>query len=285
MRHQFDVTFCKEPHSSHFGRRPGWHRKYGGIHVSLSAGPNGIIGSQFENLTTSKGEDVIRIYSHSNIIYWWPVWLYAAICWAATAFHHVDVNPDGLKAVKVFPSPWLGGSFLCVLFFVIVFSNIKTRGLHAVLVAMTLGLLAVAINWIIGLSRVFDAFNLLVIYMNEAFYGVTAVFLFILWLVVVFGVERLTYYRFTAGRVVEEHLFQTGTGVAFDCRNMVVRRLAGDFFRHQILGLGLLGLGTGDFVCKPSAPGTEPFILENVVFMSSKFPRIEKMTGMTNFGR
>src|SRR5262249_44848755 len=79
------------------------------------------------------GQNEIRIYSHSAIIYWWPVWLYAAFCWGATYVHHVSISPGG-KAVNVFPSPWLGFSFLCVFFFVVTFSNVKTQGFYALLV-------------------------------------------------------------------------------------------------------------------------------------------------------
>jgi hypothetical protein len=102
---------------------------------------------------------------------------------------------------------------------------------------MSIVLLAVGVNWLIGLGRVFDAFQLLVIYMNEAFYGAVAVFMFLLWVIVVFGIDRMTSYRFTPGTMVQVNIFGRRIGVGLDSRNIHVQQLEGDFFRHDILGL------------------------------------------------
>lgn len=225
-----------------------------------------------------KDENEIRVYSHSNIIYWWPVWAYSAFCWLATYVHHDQINPGGLKPVNVFPSPWLGISFLCVFFFVVTLSNVKLRGFYALLVIMAIALLIIGVHAVIGLDRIFGALHLLFVYMNEAFYAVTAVFMCGLWCGVVFGVDRMSYYRFTPGQVIEEHRFGQLPGVNLPTDGMTVRRMATDFFRHQILGLSFLGFGTGDFICKPSTvSGHEPLVLENVIQLSRKFPRIETM--------
>lgn len=224
-------------------------------------------------------KDEVRIYSHSAIIYWWPVWLYAAFCWLATYVHHETMNPGGLKTVNVFPSPWLGLSFLGVLFFVVTFSNVKMRGFYALLVMMAVALLVIGVHAAVGLGRIFGAFHLLFVYMNEAFYAAMAIFMFGLWFAVVFGVDRLTYYRFRPGQVSEEHRYgQLHAAVNLPTDGMTVRRLATDFVRHDILGLSFLGYGTGDFICKPTTvSGHEPLVLENVIRLSRKFPRIEEM--------
>jgi hypothetical protein len=223
-------------------------------------------------------KDEVRIYSHSAIIYWWPVWLYAAFCWFATYVHHEPMNPGGLKIVNVFPSPWLGLSFLGVFFFVVTFSNVRMRGFYALLVVMAAALMVIGVHAAVGLGRIFGAFHLLFVYMNEAFYAAMAIFMFGLWFAVVFGVDRLTYYRFKPGQVSEEHRYGQLNDVNLPTDGMTVRRLATDFFRHEILGLSFLGFGTGDFICKPSTTsGHEPLVLENVIRLSRKFPRIEEM--------
>jgi hypothetical protein len=224
-----------------------------------------------------EGGNEIRIYSHSAIIYWWPVWLYAAFCWVATYVHHVSITP-GDKTVNVFPSPWLGLSFLCVFFFVVIFSNVKVQGFYALLVTMAIALLVIGIHAVIGLDRIFGAFHLLFIYMNEAFYAAMAIVMFALWFGIVYGVDRMTYYRFRPGLVSVEHRYGQSTGVNLSTDGMTVRLMATDFFRHQILGLRFLGFGTGDFICKPSAvSGHEPLVLENVIHLAHKFRRIEDM--------
>jgi len=192
------------------------------------------------------------------------------------------MNPGGLKTVNVFPSPWLGLSFLGVFFFVVTFSNVKMRGFYALLVMMAVALLIIGVHAAVGLDRIFGAFHLLFVYMNEAFYATMAIFMFGLWFTVVFAVDRLTFYRFRPGQVSEEHKYGYGQlhAVNLPTDGMTVRRLASDFFRHEILGLSFLGYGTGDFICKPSTvSGHEPLVLENVIRLSRKFPRIEEMIG------
>jgi hypothetical protein len=222
--------------------------------------------------------DEIRIYSHSNIIYWWPVWLYAAVCWFMTWMYHIKINPDGLKEVNVFPEPWLGFSFLCVFFFVVTFSNLKVRGIFAALVLLIAALVVVLIYFAGGFTRIFGALHLLYIFMNEAFYAVVAIFLFTIWVVVVYGVDHLMYYRIKPGLVSVEHRIGQHHDMDIPTIGMTVRRIVPDLFRHQILGLAFLGIGTGDLNCRPGAISHhEPLVIENVIRLSRKFAAIEKM--------
>jgi len=57
----------------------------------------------------------------------------------------------------------------------------------------------------------------------------------------------------------------------------LMRRNPDDLFRHKLLGLGFLGLGTGDVVFKPAAAGSEPFIIENVWRSTEKQRRVERL--------
>jgi hypothetical protein len=220
--------------------------------------------------------DEIRIFAHSNILYWWPVWLYAAVCWIATWMHHIKIKPDGLKEVNVFPEPWLGFSFLCVFFFVVTFSNLKVRGIFAALVLLTATLVVVIVYFAGGLSEIFGALHLLYIYMNEAFYAAIATFLFTIWAIVVFGVDHLMYYRIKPGQLSVEHRIGQQHDMDIPTVGMTVRRIVPDLFRHQILGLSFLGIGTGDLICRPSAISHhEPLVIENVIRLSRKFRDIE----------
>lgn len=56
-----------------------------------------------------------------------------------------------------------------------------------------------------------------------------------------------------------------------------MRRQPDDFFRHKFLGLGFLGLGTGDLVFRPAAAGSEPFVIENVWRSDDQQKRIERL--------
>src|SRR5262245_39818165 len=83
----------------------------------------------------------IRIIQHSNLIYWWPVWLYGYICALLTYFESIGVAElasEPGKVVLFHPSSWVGLSFMGVILFVIVFSNVKARGIYSLVVIMLL---------------------------------------------------------------------------------------------------------------------------------------------------
>jgi len=218
----------------------------------------------------------VKISPHSNMIYWWVVWVYGYICALATHINSIGVQLSG-KTIRFYPSAWLGLSFLLLVVFVILFTNVRARTVHTFLIAATLALLAIGAEWGYGLNRVFTWVPELVVQMNLAFYMVFSTALMVLWFIVVFGIDAFTVWRFSSGQVVESHRLGHAAGHAYDTRGMLMRRLPGDFFRHKILGLGIIGLGTGDLVFRPAAPGAEPFILENVWKVNEKQKSIERL--------
>lgn len=222
----------------------------------------------------SAGE--VRITAHSNMLYWWVVWVYGYLCALAIEINHVGIELSG-KTIKFHTSAWLGLSFLALVLFVIVFTNVRARTVHTFLIALTLALVAVGVEWTYGLGRLFHWLPELVVQMNLAFYVVFSTALMVLWLIVVFGIDAFTVWRFNSGQVVETHRLGQAAGHVYDTRGMLMRRLPGDFFRHKVLGLGLIGLGTGDLMFRPAAPGAEPFILENVWRVNRKQKSIERL--------
>ena len=218
----------------------------------------------------------VRVSAHSNMLYWWIVWAYGYVCALAVHLNPVAVQLSG-KSIKFYASAWLGLSFLLLVIFVIVFTNVRARTLHTFLIAAAIALLAIGTNWLYGLDRIFTWLPELVVQMNLAFYMVFSTALMVLWLIVVFGIDAFTVWRFSSGQVVESHRLGQSAAHVYDTRGMMMRRLPGDFFRHKILGLGILGLGTGDLVFRPAAPGAEPFILENVWRVNEKQKRIERL--------
>jgi hypothetical protein len=218
----------------------------------------------------------VRLTAHSNMLYWWVVWAYGYVCALATHLNHVAVQLSG-KTIKFYPSAWLGLSFLLLVLFVIVFTNVRARTLHTFLIAAALALLAIGTNWLYGLDRMFTWLPELVVQMNLAFYMVFSTALMVMWVIVVFVIDPFTVWRFSSGQVVESHRLGHAAGHVYDTRNMLMRRLPGDFFRHKVLGLGIFGLGTGDLVFRPAAPGAEPFVLENVWRVNEKQKSIERL--------
>jgi hypothetical protein len=224
-----------------------------------------------------KGE--LRIYQHSNLMYWWVVWAYGFFCAGLTQVQGIGVQALAASAdkaaIKFHPSPWLGISFIALVLFVVVFTNVRARGVYS----FVLLLVAAALVW--GATRVpgFEAAMgwaaLLRVHLNLAFYLTFSAVLMVIWLFVIVFIDHFTWWRFSPGQVIEEHRVGQATGHAYNTEGMVVRRLPDDFFRHRILGLGLIGLGTGDFMVKP--PYEDAFEIHNVWKANAKQRRMELM--------
>ena len=218
----------------------------------------------------------VRLVAHSNILYWWIVWAYGYLCALGTQLNHVLV-PFGGKQIKFFPEAWLGISYVGVILFVVVFTNVRARVLHTFIIAAVIGFVLIGIEWQWGLGSIFKFVPELRVHMNLAFYMVMSTGLLLIWLIVVFGIDQLTYWRFAGGQVVETHRLGNAAGNVYDTRGMLMRRQPDDFFRHKLLGLGFLGLGTGDLVFRPSMAGSEPFVIENVWRSNEQQKRIERL--------
>lgn len=157
----------------------------------------------------------VRLVAHSNILYWWIVWLYGFVCALGTQINNIVV-PFGAKQIKFFPDAWLGISYISLVLFVIVFTNVRARVLHTFIIAAVLALALVGVEWQWGLSSFFKFVPELKVQMNLAFYVVISTGLLIIWLIVVFGIDKLTYWRFAGGQVVETHRLGNAAGNVYD---------------------------------------------------------------------
>lgn len=220
----------------------------------------------------------LRIYQHSNLIYWWPIWVYGFVCAGLTYVQGVGVEQLAAtkgKVVLFHPSPWLGISFIGLILFVAVFTNVRARGVYSFMLILIAAALFWAILKIPGVELAFGWLSLLRVHLNLAFYLTFSALLLMIWLFVIVFVDHFTWWRFSPGQVIEEHRIGQATGHAYNTEGMVVRRLPDDLFRHRILGLGFLGFGTGDFMVKP--PYEESFEILNVWRARNKQPRMELM--------
>ena len=164
-----------------------------------------------------------------------------------------------------------------LILFVAIFTNIRARGVYS----FVLLLLAAGMTWLFfkipGIDKAIGWASLLRVHLNLAFYLTFSSLLLLIWLFVIVFVDHFSWWRFSPGQVIEEHRIGQATGHAYNTEGMVVRRLPDDFFRHRILGLGIvgLGLGTGDFMVKP--PYEESFEIHNVWKANRKQRHMEVM--------
>jgi hypothetical protein len=217
----------------------------------------------------AKAKD-LRIYQHSNLAYWWVVWVYGFLCAAVTYAQGIGIRElatrsEGLDKVILFhPSPWLGLSFIGLILFVIIFTNVRARGLFDRAAAdgggrdmggaedprhpdgLRLGQPAARAPEPRLLSDLLDPadVDLVLHYLPD---------------------RPLHLVALLAGpgdRGAQGHAFNT--------EGMIIQRLPDDLFRHRVLGLG-----TGDFVVKPASGDT--FEIHNVWRANSKQRQLEDM--------
>src|SRR6516165_287985 len=86
----------------------------------------------------------VNIYSHSTLLYWWPAWAFGFIVWLInlgqerflSSDHHVPTNSA------------LGLSYISMLLLLIIFTNVRLRGIKSVVVILAVGFVAVVLAWL-----------------------------------------------------------------------------------------------------------------------------------------
>jgi len=248
-----------------------------------------------------------RIYSHSQLFYWWPVWFTAFILtgWTWLEGDRMVIVPAATKIAKAdngkgyvltVPSdtrslamaeeqsaaaqPFrvhasdnsrLGAVFVSVLLLVILITNAPLRGVWSVAVVITLGLLAIILALADWWDPIFRNLGNLHIYINMAGYLFIGAGLFVMWLVGVLVFDRQTYMIFTPGQL--KVCMEIGGGeTAYDTMGMTIQKQRDDLFRHWILGLG-----SGDLIVRTSGANSHEFHMPNVLSVSYKLRQIEEM--------
>jgi hypothetical protein len=253
----------------------------------------------------------VRIYSHSMLLYWWPVWVCCYIMAFWTYFidnhrlailppdtHITYVGKDGdsdrytiatkgdarqLREarekqggtvpvhIKISENSRLGAIFVVILLLVIVITNVPLRGLWSVVIIVTIALTAIILALANLWDNIFEALGSLHIYINLAGYLFIGTGVLALWLVSVFFFDRQTYMIFMPGQL--KVCLEIGGGeTSYDAMGMTIEKKRDDLFRHWILGLG-----TGDLTVRTSGAQTHVFEMHNVLFISTKLKEIEEM--------
>jgi hypothetical protein len=254
--------------------------------------------------------DYLIVYGHSNLLYWWPVWLVAFVLAAVTyaGGHQMAVVPDGTvvergRAVEGVPgrhevlvapegkafqlaqeegqhspagmtvssSNGLGVIFVATLLVVALSSTILLRGLVSVIALI--GMLAVAITFeLLGWwNEILLFLGGMDIRMNAGGYLAVAVPLFLVWLVIVFLYDRATYIIFDQGQI--RYVHEVGDAeVALQSEGAIVEKKRNDVFRHV-----LLGFGTGDLKIRVGGANGMTIELENVIGINRKLALIQRL--------
>ncbi len=253
--------------------------------------------------------DTIRIYSHSMLFYFWPVWAlgYFFALWTFVDGHRVAFVPESAKldvgmvsklkgqedapekkasiiyadensnpSMEVTPlhmtvSPLPGVIFTVVLGFVLFVTNISLRGLMSYLVLGFVALVLLTLHSF-GLLKNLGAFAaLLDIRINMGGYLFISTLLLTIWLLAFYFFDRQMYIIFTTGQV--KVCAEVGEGEkVYDVTGLHFEKLRSDFFRHVVLGMG-----SGDLVVHTSGADSREFRFDNVLNIDKKIKDIEAL--------
>jgi hypothetical protein len=230
-----------------------------------------------ESAENRGGPTEVRLYSHSNFFYWWPVWAVGYLMALITSMHGHSEAIGG-NHVLIDPSKNLGVLFTLTIFLVILITNVTLRGASSAIVLLLAALLALLLAYLGWWSEVLDRLGLVAIYMNLGFYVVFSTLVFGLWAFSVFVFDRLTYWKVRAGQITHETVVG-GAERSYDTRGMVFEKQRADLFRHLVLGLG-----SGDLVISTTGAKPETVAVPNVLFLSSKLRQIQHLIAMKPTG-
>lgn len=213
----------------------------------------------------------IRIYSHTTLFYWWPVWVAGYVMAIFSYLQGGVIELDKVRHEWFHPSSSIGLIFVVILLFVIVFTNIKMRGIYSIAFMISVALIVVTIALMGWWGEILRIIPYISIHMNMGFYLVFSTALALIWAFVFFVTDRLVYWRVRPGQLTEERILGGGEE-SYDARGMLFEQKGDDFFRHRVLGLG-----AGDLKLITSGAKKETINIPNVLFAERKVEAIQKL--------
>ncbi len=212
----------------------------------------------------------LKVYSHSSLVYWWPVW---AVGYGMAILTYFLGEPFqvGQDRELFHPSSNLGVFFFLTLFLVIIITNVSVRGLVSGLVIMGVVLVAVLLAYFGWWDAVFAWFGDLKIHLNFGAYFWFSTLMLLVWAVSVFVVDRMSYWHIKPGQITHVVIFGAGSKM-YDTVGMVLEKHREDFFRHW-----LLGLGSGDLEIHTTGATSEQIEVHNILFIGSKVEIIQRL--------
>lgn len=213
----------------------------------------------------------LRIFSHSNLFYWWPVWVAGYAMALLSYLQGLPVQVGNATPEWYHESNSLGVIFFMALFLVILITNVAVRGMASAIVILTLMLGAVLLAYYDLWDDILLWAGNISVHMNMGAYLTFSTMLFIAWAAAFFVFDRMTYYRVKPGQITQEFVFGAGSR-SWDTDGMILEKRRDDIFRHWILGLG-----SGDLQIHTMGAQRDRIDIHNVLFIGSKIQAIEHM--------
>jgi hypothetical protein len=210
-------------------------------------------------------EQEIRVYSHSTIFYWWPAWFFGLLIGFVNLSEGAILSANHLEQTN----SALGLIYVSILLLLIIFTNVKLRGIKSIVVLLAIAFITVLLAWFGWWDQIVRLIPYLSVHMDTGFYLVFSTALLVIWLSMFFVFDRMTFWRIRPGQLTVEHSIG-GAAESFDTNALRFQKLSSDLFRV------VLGLGTGDLQATGTPNGTTLY-MPNVTFAGRKVQAIERL--------
>jgi hypothetical protein len=220
----------------------------------------------------------VIIISHSPLFYWWPVWavgfLMAAVSyWEGSQMALFSATGEELAQPRqrMASSNSPGIIWATTLLLVIVVVHVKMRGIASVVVVILIVVATVLLAFLKLWDPILGWIGVIDIHINASGYLTISLVLFVIWLLMFFVFDRLTYVILTRGRIRVRKAIGEGEMI-FDVRGVVFERHRDDLFRHW-----LLGFGTADLTVYTTGANSRQIEMPNVIGIARKLGLIHTM--------
>lgn len=215
--------------------------------------------------------DEVRIYGHSPLLFWWPVWLVGYAMALVSYFRGSPIALNQNRSDVFHPSSWPGVLFTVVLLLVVLFTNIKMRGIYSLTFIISVLLVTVSLAWLGWWDDILGLIPHLSLHMNLGFYLTLSTGLLAMWLAMFFLFDRLTYWRVRPGQIIEQRLIGGGER-SFDTHGLLFEQRPADLFQQR-----LLGFGAADLIIKTGGIHKAEIIIPNVVLADRIIQRTQRL--------
>ena len=216
---------------------------------------------------------VLTVYSHSWLLYWWPAWAVGYVMALLTWLHPVQARIGGTLDL-FYPSNDVGVIYALLLLVLIIITCTSARGYASAIVVFIVAFLILLFAYLHWWDQILSWFGNQSVHLNLGFFLFFSTALLLVWLVVVFGVDRLSFWRVQPGQVTHEYLLGV-TDRSYDTDTVVFTKQQADFFRHWVLGLG-----SGDLQIQTLGGMGKEITVPNVLFVNAKVRRIQRLVAM-----
>jgi hypothetical protein len=215
-------------------------------------------------------EQELIFYSHSNFLYWWPVWAVGYTMALITWFRAQPVQ-IGDAQVLIDPNKNLGVLFTLTFFLVMLVTTVTLRGMASVVTILGAALAALLLAYFGWWGVLLDWMGQVRIYMNMGFYVFFSTLVFIVWAFSTFVYDHMSYWKVRPGQITHERVIG-GAEKSYDTRGMVFEKHREDLFRHWVLGMG-----SGDIQISTMGAKRETLYVPNVLNVNAKIDAIQRM--------